>query len=525
MNWDFPYPSRRMPVLARNAVAASQPLATQAGVEMLRLGGSAMDAALASAIALTVVEPVSNGIGSDAFAIVWDGSALTGLNASGRSPAGWSRERFAGRETMPIRGWDAVTVPGAVSAWVACSERFGRLPFERLFEPAIHYAEQGFPVGPITAAAWASAPREYAGFAEFARVFLPGGRAPAPGEVVRLPEHAATLRRIAASRGEDFYRGNLARAMADCAAAEDGALSAEDLAAHACDWTETIALEYHGYEVHEIPPNGQGLAALQALGILRHLAAGDGGAMDPLRLHLQVEAMKSAFADAHAHLADADAMATSSAALLDDGYLASRAAAIDPARAREPLAGVPPAGGTVYLAAADASGMMVSFIQSNFYGFGSGIVVPGTGIALQNRGYGFTLERGHPNEVGPRKRPFHTIIPGFVMQEGVPFMAFGVMGGSMQPQGHLQVIARMADMGENPQAASDAPRWRIMPDGRLLLEDTMPEVSVAGLEARGHRVARGRFNEFGSGQFICRLPGGGYCAASDSRKEGQAAGF
>jgi len=295
--WDCPYPSRRMPVLARNAVATSQPLAAQAGLRMLLAGGNAVDAALAAAIALTVVEPTSNGIGSDAFAILWDGSALHGLNSSGRAPQAWSPQRFAGMSAMPALGWDTVTVPGAVAAWAALSDRFGRLPFVELFQPAIAYARGGFPVSPITARRWQQAQALYPRFAEINRAFFPVGRAPQPGEVFRCPDQADALAEIAASRGESFYRGPLARRMAACAAAEGGALTLDDLARHRADWVEPLAVDYRGATLHEIPPNGQGIAALVALGILRHFDLGRFPVDSVDSIHLQIEAMKAAFAD------------------------------------------------------------------------------------------------------------------------------------------------------------------------------------------------------------------------------------
>jgi gamma-glutamyltranspeptidase/glutathione hydrolase len=523
--WDFPYPSQRMPVLARNVVATSQPLAAQAGLRMLLRGGNAVDAALAAAIALTVVEPTSNGIGSDAFAIVWDGRALLGLNSSGRSPQALTPERFAGRSSLPTLGWDAVTVPGAVAAWSALSARFGALGFAELFEPAIHYAEAGFPVSPITAARWQEAHARYPDFPEILRAFFPGGRAPHAGEVFRCPDQARTLATIAGSSGEDFYRGSLARAIADCAAAAGGLMTADDLAAHRADWVEPVALDYRGVRLHEIPPNGQGIAALIALGILRRLDPGRFAPDSADSLHLQIEAMKRAFAEAFRHVADVDSMTVSPAELLDDGRLAALAAEVRPDRAAELGAARPAAGGTVYLTAADASGMMVSYIQSNYLGFGSGVVVPGTGIALQNRGLGFTLEPGHPNRVAGGKRPFHTIIPAFVTRAGRPLMSFGVMGAHMQPQGHVQMMVRIFDCGQNPQAACDAPRWHVAPDGSVQLEPGFPPETLHGLAQRGHRVTTGApASLFGGGQLIHRLEDG-YLAASDRRKDGQAVGF
>ena len=523
--WDFPYPSQRMPVLARNVVATSQPLAAQAGLSMLLKGGNAVDAALAAAIALTVVEPTSNGIGSDAFAILWDGHALHGLNSSGRSPRALSPERFEGCRSMPALGWDTVTVPGAVAAWEALSRRFGALAFADLFAPAIGYATRGFPVSPITAARWRDARDRYHAFPEINRVFFPDGRAPRPGDVFRCPAQADTLAAIAATSGEAFYRGPIARAIADCAAAEGGLMTAEDLAAHRADWVEPLAMAYNGVHLHEIPPNGQGIAALIALGILRHLELQRFAADSAESLHLQIEAMKCAFAEVFRHVADIDHMPVPPAELLADDRLAAAAAGIRMDRAREEGSRMPAGGGTVYLTAADESGMMVSFIQSNYMGFGSGVVVPGTGIALQNRGLGFTLAAGHPNRVGGGKRPFQTIIPGFVTRQGRPLMSFGVMGAHMQPQGHVQMMVRIFGYGQNPQAACDAPRWHVAPDGSVQLEPGFPPDTITGLVRRGHRVSTGAPTSlFGGGQLIHRLEDG-YAAASDWRKDGQAVGF
>ncbi len=524
-NWNFPYPSRRMPVLARNVVATSQPLAAQAGLRMLLRGGNAVDAAIATAATLTVVEPVMNGIGSDAFALIWDGNTLQGLNASGRAPRAWKPERFAGLVRMPTEGWNSVTVPGVVSAWAGLSAKFGKLPFESLFEPAIDYARNGFPVSPVVALQWESQIPRLKDQPGFAEAFARSGRTPRAGELFRFPEQADTLAEIASSRGESFYRGSLAKRIADFSSACGGALDADDLAAHQPDWVEPIGQNYRGYRVHEIPPNGQGIAALIALGILEHFDLGSIAADSIQSLHLQIEAMKLAFADVYRYVADVSAMEIRGSILLDPGYLKSRAESIRRDRAGHAVAGVLPSG-TVYLTTADAAGMMVSYIQSNYMGFGSGVVVPGTGISMQNRGYGFSLEPGHPNLVGGGKRPFHTIIPAFLTRDGKPVMSFGVMGADMQPQGHMQMVVRLVDYQQNPQAAADAPRWKIMLDGSLLLEHAIPEEVVRGLAQLGHRVVRASpgSTEFGAAQLIHRLDGA-YAAASEPRRDGQAVGF
>ena len=527
MNYTFPYPSQRMPVMAKNVVATSQPLAAQAGLRMLLNGGNAVDAALAAAITLTVVEPTSNGIGSDAFCILWDGNELHGLNASGRSPKALTKERFKGRDQMPMRGWDAVTVPGAVSAWVALSEKFGELPFEELFEPAITYARDGFLVSPITAKAWSYAPKTFGDFPDFCKGFLPNGRAPRPGEVFKYPEQAKTLETIATTQGKAFYRGELAEKMAADAKKHSALLTEEDLADHKADWVGTISQSYGDVELHEIPPNGQGLAALIALGILKHRDVSQYEVDSADSLHVQIEAMKLAFADAYRYIADSSTMDIPVEDLLDDAYLAERAKLISLKRAQTPEYGTPKRGGTVYLTAADASGIMVSFIQSNYYGFGSGVVVPGTGISLQNRGTGFVLDKGHPNEVGPAKRPFHTIIPAFLTREGRPLMSFGVMGGPMQPQGHVQMVLRVCDYGQNPQEASDAPRWRVMDGNEVAVEQGFSDEVLNDLVGRGHTLHKadlGTDFSFGGAQLIYKTEGG-YIAGSDSRKDGQAVGF
>ncbi len=521
--WNFPYAWPRKPVLARNVVATSQPLAAQAGLRMLAQAGSAADAAVATAIALTVVEPVSNGIGSDAFAIVWDGRQLHGLNASGRSPAAWTPEYF-GRDGVPALGWNSVTVPGAVSAWVELHTKFGKLPLERLFEPAIAYGRSGFLVSPTVAAQWAAQVPLFQSQPGFAETFMPGGRAPRPGELVTLADHAATLENIAVTSGEAFYRGDLAAKLEAHATAHGGALRASDLAAHRADWVGTIDGSYRDYTVHEIPPNAQGVVALIALGILEQFDIATLAVDSADSVHLQIEACKLAFADAQAHVADTDGMRLRPEQLLDKAYLAARAALIDPQRARPACAGTPN-GGTVYLAAADNSGLMVSMIQSNYWGFGSGVVVPGTGIALHNRGADFRALRRHPNRVGPNKRPYHTLMPGFMTKDGAPVMSFGVMGGAMQPQGHVQLLVRIVEARQNPQAACDGPRFRWMGGMQVSCEDSFPQSTLDELRRRGHElVVVDDDNQFGSCQAVWRLDDG-YFAASDPRRDGQAEGF
>jgi gamma-glutamyltranspeptidase/glutathione hydrolase len=544
-DWQNPYPTTRRPVFARNVVATSQPLAAQAGLSMLARGGNAVDAAVAAAAVIALVEPCSNGLGADNFAIVWDGAELHGLNSSGISPAAWTPEYFRSRygddpANRPLRGWDSVTVPGAAAGWALLHGRLGRLPFADVVAPAIEYAERGFAVSSIVNDKWElAAPllRDLPGFAEH---FLPRGRAPAIGEHFVLRGASRTLKLLADGGGEAFYRGEIAEAIAAHAREHGGAMTAADLGAYwdfvrDHGWVGTISQDVggrdgHRYALHEIPPNGQGIAALACLGILKHTPLA-GFAVDSADWHhVAIEAMKLAFADTYAYVADPRAMRIDPAQMLDDGYLQSRARLIDMARAQPFAAGRPPAGGTIYLSAADAGGMMVSFIQSNYMGFGSGIVVPGYGISLQNRGAGFSLNPASANCVGPRKRPFHTIIPAFLMRDGRPQMSFGVMGGNMQPQGHVQTLARMLLAGQQPQAACDAPRWKWDSGVKVDIEPAMAAAVRAELARRGHEVARveDSYMDFGSGQFIWRLGDpavDGYVAASDSRRDGLAAGF
>ena len=471
-----------------------------------------------------MVEPNNNGLGSDAFAILWDGRKLHGLNASGRSPAALTRAHFDGCETMPELGWGPTTVPGAVSAWMELSDKFGKLPFADLFEMAIEYAENGFPVSPITALRWKDAEAKYRNYPDYAPVFLPGGRAPKAGETMYFKDHARSLRLIRDTHGEAFYRGELAERIAAHAKKTGGLMTVEDCAAHRADWVEPISQDFAGVTLHEIPPNGQGIAALITLGILRHWGIERYPVDSADSVHLQLEAMKLAFADTHRYVSDPAAMELTPADILDEEYIAGRAKLIDMKKANNPSWGIPPRGGTIYLTAADADGLMVSYIQSNYVSFGSGIVVPGTGIAIQNRGYCFTVEKGHPNCVGGGKRPFHTIIPAFVTKDGSPLMSFGVMGGPVQPQGHVQMMVRMFVYGQNPQAASDAPRWRVLQNLDVALESGFKPGVIDELTKRGHKITILEPKEFGGAQLIYKLDNG-YCAGSDHRKDGQAVGF
>lgn len=528
-----PYPSsRNVTVARRGVVATSQPLAVQAGIEMLRLGGNAVDAAIATAITLTVVEPTSNGIGADAFALVWDGQRLHGLNGSGRAPAALSLDllRDLAGGVMPTRGWLPVTVPGAPAAWRDLHSRFGKLPFSQLFEPAIRYASEGYPLSPILAHYWGYAANAYAQsngpeFRGWTETFAPGGRAPRVGEMWRSPGHAATLQRIAETGTEDFYNGETARRIAQFAQETGGYITEADLAAHTNTWVEPISTAYRGYEVWEIPPNGQGIAALIGLNVLEGFDLSRTPRDTAESFHLQIEAMKLAFVDAHRYIADPERADVPTEQLLSKSYAEHRRSLIGE-KALLPEAGDPQSGGTIYLCAADGDGMMVSFIQSNYMGFGSGVVVPGTGVALQNRGHGFSTDSTHPNRLEPSKRPYHTIIPGFLTREGEAVGPFGMMGGYMQPQGHLQMAVNTVDYALNPQASLDAPRWQWKEGRTIEVEANADPAIVEGLRARGHDVEVAEAGGgFGRGQIIWRLPSGAYIAGSDKRADGYAAGL
>ncbi len=536
MNFDYsnPYTSTRIPLFARNVVSTSHPLGAQAGLRMLLKGGNAVDAAIAAAAAMTIVEPVSNGLGSDAFCILWDGKELHGLNASGRAPQAWTPDYFKrkygdGAATPPKRGLDSVSVPGAVAGWVAMSERFGRLPFADLMEPAIEIAERGYLVPPVVQQKWAAATEELKSMPGFAESFLPWGRAPNVGELFQFKAAARALRAIAQSKGAAYYGGEIAQAIEKFSAQNGGSLTAKDFASYQPEWVKPIGKDYRGYTLHEIPPNGQGISALIALGILGKFDVA-GLAVDGVdSQHLQIEAMKLAFADVYKYVAEPSSMEVSVDQMLDDSYLASRAKLIDMKKAQDFGAGNPVKGGTIYLTAADEDGMMVSFIQSNYMGFGSGCVEPDFGISLQNRGHAFSVQAG-VNQVAPGKRPFHTIIPAFLTKDGQPVMSYGVMGANMQPQGHMQTLVRMLDYQQSPQAACDAPRWRYNAGFEINVEAAMNPQTVQGLADRGHRmeVINDSYQDFGAGQFICRAGDPkveGYVAASDSRRDGQAVGF
>ena len=534
LSYDNSYRTTRLPVFARNMVATSHPLAAQAGLRMLQQGGNAVDAAVAAAAAMTICEPVSNGLGSDAFCILWDGQQLHGLNAAGRAPAKWNadyfRKKYGAADAPPKRGIDSVTVSGAVAAWVQLNKRFGRLPLADVLAPAIDIAERGYAVPVVVQQKWAAAVPELESQPGFSQAFMPWGRAPQVGELFRFPAAAQALKRIAASRGVAFYGGEIAHAIQRFAAAQGGVIEASDFERYQPEWVDPLAIGYRGHQLHEIGPSTQGIAALMALGMLEHFDMKALGADRVSAKHVQIEAMKLAFADVYRSVAEPSWMAVSPAQMLDAAYLKSRARLIRMNKAQDFGPGLQPQGGTIYLTAADESGMMVSFIQSNYLGFGSGCVEPEFGISLQNRGHGISLSDDSPNVVAPGKRPFHTIIPAFLTKDGQPVMSFGVMGASMQPQGHVQTLVCMLDHGQSPQAACDAPRWRVNQGLSLNVEASMDPAIVEGLQARGHRIEaiNDSYQDFGAGQFIWRLgePGvEGYVGASDARRDGLVAGF
>jgi gamma-glutamyltranspeptidase/glutathione hydrolase len=515
-------------------VATSQPLATGAALDVLRHGGNAVDAAVTAAAMLNVVEPHMTGMGGDLFAQVWieEEQLLVGLDASGRAGSLMTTERIRamGHESMPTTGAPSITVPGALGGWAALLERFGTLSLADALAPAIEVAAGGFPVTPVIARQWGRAVSKLLVDPGARTTFLIGGqRAPRAGEWFANPDLAESLRLVAehgpaALYSGALYGGTLGRAVADGVRALGGFITPEDLAACRPDWVEPISMDYKGYTLWEIPPAGQGIAALQMLGMAAAFDLASMGHNSAAYLHTLVELKKLAFADVAGHVADRDAMEVEASDLLDPGYLSSRAAEVDPTRAAELVepGAVAPHSETIYLAAADRDGNMVSFINSVYEHFGSGIVVPGTGFALQNRGAGFVLAEGHPNRVAPGKRPLHTIIPAFVTRDGAPWMAFGVMGGAMQPQGHVQVLLNLLEFGMDPQQAMDAARFRHL-TGRQLAVEKIDAATKAELEAMGHEIVDWTTWEFGGGQAVLKLERG-WAAASDPRKDGMAAG-
>jgi len=546
----------RSPVLGRHGMAAtSHPIASSVAVDILKKGGSAVDAAIAANAMLALVEPHMCGLGGDLFAIVWDPASrrLSGYNGGGRSPRGFSyaalREELGNAERIPLFGPLSVSVPGAVDGWYALHERYGRLPMAELLRPAIRYAREGIPVTEVDAQLWSDALAEFrdsglpqSWFEELERVFTADGRPPAEGEIFRNPGLADSFERLVQGGRESFYRGEIARRIVDAVARSGGHLAAEDLATHEGEWVTPVSVNYRGYDVYELPPNSQGIAALQMLNLLEAWPLAEIGRDSADFWHLLIEASKLAYEDRARYYADPAFGADDFEFLLSKEYATARRTLIDPARASQslPPGGPPPAGDTTYLAVGDDDGMMVSFIQSNFWEFGSGIVPEDTGFALQNRGSQFTLEQGHANVYAPGKRPFHTIIPGFLMRGDTPLMAFGVMGGFLQPQGHVQILVNVLDLGMNVQEAGDAARFvhsgssqptgSVMNDGgRVLIEAGVDEAIVEELRRRGHHVdygARPYVGAVGGYQAVWRDPRTGvYHGASEMRFDGAAAGY
>ena len=520
---NYPYQNSRYSVYAKNGmVATTHPLATEAGIEVLKAGGNAMDAAVATAATLTVVEPTSNGIGGDAFMIAWMNGELHGMNASGRSPDKMSMDTLKahGFNEIPTYGWLPVNVPGVPAAWASLVDKFGKLTLKEVLAPAIRAAREGYVITPTVAKFWQAAhkkfKKEVENFSEIEHWFEVFGEVEA-GDVKTLPKHAETLEDIANTNAKSFYEGDLADKIVKYAEETGGIITHKDLKNFEVEYVKPISINYKGYDIHEIPPNGQGIAALMALGILKddNFAEKNGH-----YYHHQIEAMKQAFSDTTTYVSDESHMKVTSDDLLNVEYLQARRKEID-GYAHERVHGELPRGGTVYLATSDKDGNMVSYIQSNYMGFGSGVVVPGTGIALQNRGHNFSTDENHPNFIGGNKKSFHTIIPGFITKDKKPVGPFGVMGGFMQPQGHLQVAMNLIDHGLNPQSALDAPRWQFMEGLRVDVEDRFPMDIARELNRRGHDInVNLEPNHFGRGQVIIQQDNGSYVGGTESRTDG-----
>lgn len=536
-----PFATRSEVIATHGMAATSQPLATQVALDILKQGGSAVDAAIAANALLGLVEPTGNGIGGDLFAIVWDAEseALHGLNASGRSPKNLSLEWFRenGYEAIPARGALPVSVPGTVDGWFELHDRFGKLSMDEILEPTIQYARKGFPVTEVIAHYWRLNSDVLADYPNFADVYMPGGKPPAKGDVFKNPRLATTLERIAEGGRDAFYKGEMAETMAGHVQEQGGFLSVDDLAAHESEWVQPVSADYRGYTVWELPPNGQGIAALQMLNILEGYDIAAMGFGSPEYVHTFVEAKKLAFADRARYYADPAFADVPVDRLVSRAYADERRKRIDPNRAAKSMpAGELEAGDTIYLTVADEKGNMVSLIQSNFRGMGSGMVPPGLGFNLQNRGELFSLDPEHPNRFEPGKRPFHTIIPAFVTRNGDPWLSFGLMGGAMQPQGHVQILVNLIDFGMNLQEAGDAPRIRhtgssqptggeMTDGGTVNLESGFAYETRRALAQKGHDV---NFSAGGYGgyQAILKDPESGvYYGASESRKDGHAAGY
>lgn len=536
MNFEaYTFPSRRSSIVTRQGlVATSQPLAAQAGLSVLQAGGNAVDAAIATVATLCVVEPCSTGIGGDAFALIWiaDEQKLYGINASGPAPQALAAAhiRDQGHSEMPSLGALTVTVPGSLRGWELALNRWGSLGLDRLLAQPIDYASNGYPVSQRIARAWQNSEEKMSVHSNSRRVWLPGGRAPRAGEMFRNPEFAQTLRTLADEGYDAFYTGPIAEQIVACVQAEGGGLTLVDLDQYQAEWVEPISADWGDYTFYEIPPNGQGLTALLALNIARgfDLPALGYGTAD--YYHALMEAIKLAFADAAAYIADPRQAAIPLAGLLRDSYTAERRALIEMERALTPAAGNPSRhGDTVYLTVADEAGNMVSWIQSLYMGFGSGLTAGNTGVQLHNRGANFSLVPGHPNEVAGGKRPYHTIIPGFISHQGRAWSSFGVMGGFMQPQGHLQVGLNLVEFGMDPQTALDAPRFNWLGDKTFALEAGIGSAVWQDLAQRGHDLLpteQAAQQQYGGGQVIVRDPESGVLiGGSEPRTDGMAVGW
>ena len=528
------FAARRSVVMTRHGmVATSQPLASEAGLAILKKGGNALDAAIATALTLGVVEPMSTGIGGDAFLLYYRAAdqRIYGVNGSGRCPKGLTLEalRQRGIAGVPSKGWGSVTVPGAIDAFAEVLERHGRLSFADVIEPALTYARDGFPVSEIIAEQWRHDAPLLSQHTASAQAYLIDGKAPCAGDVHRQPHLAETLRILAAEGRDAFYRGDVAKRIVAFSQADGGFFEMADFAAHTTEWVEPIGTDYRGHTVLELPPNGQGITALMALNVLEgfDLTAHDYGSAP--YYHLLIEATKQAFADRNRYIADPACADVPVAGLLSKAYAAARRQEIDPGRAGDYAPGAPAAfGDTVYVACVDAERNVVSLIHSLFQGFGSGIVAGDTGICLQNRGAGFVADPNHPNALQPGKRPFHTIIPAMILRDGKPWLCYGVMGGHMQAQGHVQVALNTIDFNMNVQEALEAPRYRIMGGREVALERAVPQAVRDELGFMGHELwPRGAQNvSYGGGQAILiNHERGVLQGGSDYRKDGCALGY
>lgn len=525
----YRYPSRRNLVFGKNGVVASaSPLASQAGLDILKKGGNAVDAAVATATALTVVEPSGNGIGGDCFAIIWYEGKIYGINASGFAPENISREELLEKgEEISLYGLDSLTVPGAPGGWAALSERFGNLSLSEAVEPAATIAEEGFPVATNVAALWkryygiySAQLEKYPVLKTWFETYCPDGRPLKAGELFKAPNHAKTLREIGRTNAESFYKGEIAEAIDAFSRENGGYLRKEDLAKYQPEWVKPLSTNYKGYDVWQLPPNGIGVIVLMALNNLEQMELK--GKEDVETYHAQIEALKLAFEDGLEFIGDPldEGLNVDLEQLLSKEWAKERTSQITD-EAMDPKPGNLPSSGTVYFSVADKDGNMVSFIQSCYTGFGSGAVVPDYGISLHNRGNQFSLKKDHPNEIKPGKRPYHTIIPGFLSQDGKAVGPFGVMGGPLQPQAHMQVVSSMVDFHLNPQEAIDAPRWQWTSGKSVQLEPSFPFHIAEALKRRGHNIQL--LNEtimIGRGQIILQQDDGVYVAATEGRTDG-----